>query len=164
MYFPQSTKLPKHFQYVIDTFERNDNKISSDIFQLKSDDVLAVVAEDLDRYGYKVERSKKKCDLIRVPVMYGINGSEELSFEVDAYHPEEKTVIEVEAGRGFTNYQFLKDFYESCMMQEVDYFCVAVRNDYKGHKDFESVRHFFSALYACQRMEIPLRGILVIGY
>lgn len=113
---------------------------------------------------FLVEQSKAKDDLIRVPVLYGENGKEFLSFEVDAYNVDTKTVVEVEAGRGYTNYQFLKDFFECCMMQDVDYFCVAIRKDYRGHKDFDSVCNFFTAMYASQRMILPLKGILVIGY
>ena len=97
-------------------------------------------------------------------MLYGENGREALSFEVDAYNPDLKAVLEVEAGRGFTNYQFLKDFFECCMMQETDYFCVAIRQDYRGHKDYESVCSFFSALYASRRLTLPLKGLLVIGY
>lgn len=164
MYFPNSTKLPQHMRLVVDAFGKKETLISSDQHQLKSDDVLAVLSGELMKCGYQVEKSKAKKDLVRVPVLYGQNGSEELSFEVDAYNDTYKTVVEIEAGRGFTNYQFLKDFFECCMMQEVEYFCVAVRKDYRGHKDYDSVCSFFAALYASRRMVLPLKGILVIGY
>jgi hypothetical protein len=164
IYFPNSTKIAKHLEPVITAFEKKEPSISSDKCQLVSDKVLAAVADDLEAAGFMVERGKAKSDLIRVPVLYGENGKEALSFEVDAYDPKTQTVIEVEAGRAFTNYQFLKDFYECCMMQGVEYFCVAVRNDYKGHKDFDAICKFFSALFASQRMALPLKGILVIGY
>lgn len=164
IYFPNSTKLPDHLRTVISAFENNEDRITSDTHQLKSDDVLSILAADLESGGYLVERSKAKSDLIRVPVLYGENGKETLSFEVDAYDPTNGTVIEIEAGRGFTNYQFLKDFFECCMMQNIEYFCVAIRKDYRGHKDFDSVCSFFAALFASQRMVLPLKGILVVGY
>jgi hypothetical protein len=164
VYYPNSTKLPGHLETVIKAFEKNEQFISSDSFQLVSNAVLAAIADDMENGGFLVERGKTKSDLIRVPVLYGENGSEDLSFEVDAYDPKSNTVVEVEAGRAFTNYQFLKDFFECCMMQNVDYFCVAVRKDYRGHKDYNSVCSFFSALFASRRMELPLKGILVIGY
>lgn len=164
IYYPNSTKLPTHLETVVSVFNRKENRITSDENTLKSDEVLARVADDLTAIGYNVEKSKAKPDLIRVPVLYGENGVETLAFEVDAYNHAEQTVIEIEAGRGFTNYQFLKDFFECCMMQNVDYFCVAVRKTYRGHKDFDSVCAFFSALFASGRMSLPLKGILVIGY
>ena len=163
-YFPNCTKIPEHLQGVITVFENNENQITSDSHQHKSDGVLAILTKDFIQCGFLVEQSKAKDDLIRVPVLYGENGKESLSFEVDAYNADTKTVVEVEAGRGYTNYQFLKDFFECCMMQDVDYFCVAIRKDYRGHKDFDSVCNFFTAMYASQGMILPLKGILVIGY
>ena len=164
LYFPNSTKLPEHLKKVISAFEINEFQITSDDYSLKSDEVLALLSAELLGSGFLVEKSKAKSDLIRVPVLYGENGKEALSFEVDAYDPTTQTVIEVEAGRGFTNYQFLKDFFECCMMQDVDYFCVAIRKDYRGHKDFDSVCKFFETLFASRRMNLPIKGILVIGY
>lgn len=66
-----------------------------------------------------------------------------MAFEVDGYSEDLQTVIEVEAGRAVTNYQFLKDFYEACMMQGVQYFCIAVKNTYRTSNDFEKVCNFF---------------------
>jgi hypothetical protein len=40
-------------------------------------------------------------------------------------------VVEVEAGRGVVNYQFLKDFFEACTMVGVEKLCIAVRNTTK---------------------------------
>ena len=126
--------------------------------------MLACVGPRLERICYSVEKSKRKEDKIRVPVLFGMNGKANLAFEVDAYSSKEKTVIEVEAGRAVTNDQFLKDFYEVCMMQGVEYFCIAVRNTYRSSKDFEKVCNFFQTLYISNRIQVPLKGILVIGY
>ena len=87
-----------------------------------------------------------------------------LAFEVDGYSEDFQTVIEVEAGHAVTNFQFLKDFYEACMMQGVQYFCIAVKKIYRTSNDFEKVCNFFQALYISNRLRIPLEGILVIGY
>jgi len=55
-------------------------------------------------------------------------------------------VVEVEAGRGVINNQFLKDFFQACMMDEVEYLGIAVRNIYEAaglkNSDFESVLRF----------------------
>lgn len=85
-------------------------------------------------------------------------------FEADALNPQNKTVVEVEAGRGVTNYQFLKDLFQACMMQEIEYLVIAVRNIYRGQKDFETVILFLDTLYASNRLKLPLKGILIIGY
>jgi len=86
------------------------------------------------------------------------------SFDADAYNELEGFVIEVEAGRGVTNYQFLKDLFQACMMHEVSYLAIAVRNKYRNSRDFEKVQTFFETLYASQRLTLPLKGILIIGY
>ena len=168
MYFPQNKIIETHLESLISVFREKQDEIDSETHQgtdnLESDLVLSYVAQGLERIGYDVEKSKKKEDKIRVPVLYGMNGQVNLAFEVDGYCKEHQTVIEVEAGRAVVNYQFLKDFYEACMMQGVRFFCVAVKNKYRSSKDFEKVCNFFQALYVSNRMDIPLEGVLVIGY
>lgn len=62
------------------------------------------------------------------------------------------------------NYQFLKDFFEACTMVAVDKLCIAVRNKYRAFNDFDRVCKFFEAMYASNRLGIPLSGLLIIGY
>ncbi|MBR5909782.1 MAG: hypothetical protein IKZ66_07440, partial [Schwartzia sp.] len=85
-------------------------------------------------------------------------------FEADGYFAECGYIVEIEAGRGVTNYQFLKDFFEACTMIGVDKLCIAVRNIYRTSNDFEKVCIFFETMYASNRIGIPLSNILVIGY
>ena len=168
MYFPQNNRIQEHLSRVIDVFNSVHDEIDSETHSgtnnLESDAVLAHVAPGLESIGYSVEKSKKREDKIRVPVLFGLNGRTNLAFEVDGYSPEEKTVIEVEAGRAVVNYQFLKDFFEACMMQGVEFFCIAVRNTYRSSKDFDKVCSYFQTLFISNRIQIPLKGILVIGY
>ena len=84
----------------------------------------------LEKIGFKVVSSKTKEGKITIPVLFKENGQIDVKFEADAYHPKEKIVLEVEAGRGVTNYQFLKDLFQACVMQDVDFFAVAIRQDY----------------------------------
>ena len=168
MFFPQNKIIETHLESLISVFREKQDEIDSETHQgtdnLESDLVLSYVSQGLERIGYDVEKSKKKEDKIRVPVLYGMNGQVNLAFEVDGYCKKHQTVIEVEAGRAVVNYRFLKDFYEACMMQGVRFFCVAVKNKYRSSKDFEKVCNFFQALYVSNRMDIPLEGVLVIGY
>ena len=103
-----------------------------------------------------------------MPVLFGRNGKAEKAFDADAYHEETGFVVEVEAGRGVVNNQFLKDLFQACMMHDVNYLAVAIRNLYGGggrsSKDFEVVVTFFDTLYASQRLQLPLRGVTIIGY
>lgn len=58
----------------------------------------------------------------------------------------------------------MKDIFQACMMFEVEYLIVAVRNTYRGHKDFEIVYAFLETLYISSRLHLPLKGILLVGY
>jgi hypothetical protein len=50
------------------------------------------------------------------------------------------------------------------MMQDVDYLGIAVRNKYRTSPDFDKVFAFFDTLYKSNRLELPLKGVLIIGY
>lgn len=164
MYFPENKEIETHLKKIVEVFIVNSAAIDSNSKKLESDEVLHIVSKGLEKEGYLVEKSKKQEEKIRVPVLFGHNGNINLAFEADAYSSKYHTVIEVEAGRAYTNYQFLKDFYEACMMHNVKYCCIAVKNIYRQSKDFEKVCNFFHALYVSNRVQIPLEGILIIGY
>ena len=125
---------------------------------------MAALSADLLRLGYRVEVSKKSIDKVQVPVLFGRNGQVDKSFEADAYDPATGTVLEIEAGRAVVNNAFLKDLFQACMMQDVDYAAIAVRIVYRRSKDFDRVATFFDTLYASRRLRLPLKGVLVIGY
>ena len=41
---------------------------------------------------------------------------------------------------------------------------LAVRNNYKNHDDFQTIYTFLETLYISNRLVIPLKGIVLIGY
>ena len=163
-FFPKSKVIPNHLKEVVDVFKIKSSEITSDDFTYGSNEVLEKIANDLEKINYKVEKSKKSIDKIKVPVLFGLNGKLEKYFDADGYNEETKTVIEVEAGRAVTNYQFLKDLFQACMMYEVDFLVIAVRKTYSKNQDFKTVITFFDTLYASGRLRLPLEEILIIGY
>ena len=164
-YYPLSDEPTQRVRKIVEVFEGAASEIDSTSHSIQvSDQVLAKVANQLQQIGFRVETGKKKDQKIKVPVLFGKNGIPSKSFEADAYLPDEGFVIEVEAGRGVTNYQFLKDLFQACMMHEVEYLAIAIRNIYHGSNDFEKVHSFFDTLYASNRLKLPLKGILIIGY
>lgn len=163
-FFPKHKVIPYHLNDILDVFVSNEISISSDCNTLYSNEVLDRIAHDLLELDFKVETSKKSKDKIKVPVLFGLNGKLEKYFDADAYSKDLKTVIEVEAGRAVSNYQFLKDLFQACMMHEVDFLVIAVRKTYGKNKDFETVITFFETLYTSQRLVLPLKGVLIIGY
>ena len=164
IYYPRSKKPPALARNVVACFENIASKIDSDSHGLTSDQVLASVAPGLIEAGFRVETGKTKSKKIPVPVLFGLNGAPEKSFEADACHEGIGFVLEVEAGRAVLNNEFLKDLFEACVMHNVNYLGIAVRRIYKASKDFQRVTLFFDTLYASNRLPLPLEGILVIGY
>lgn len=164
MYFPRNKSIDEVSAGVISSFNEIADKIDSDKFKFDSNEVLSIVRLQLEKHGFKVETGKKQNDKILIPVLYGKNGRIEKSFEVDAYSFESHYVVEVEAGRAVTNYQFLKDFFEACTMININKLCIAVRNVYNKNNDFDKVCTFFETLYSSKKFVVPLDTILIIGY
>lgn len=164
MYFPKSEEPPQLVRNVVAVFEAAEEEIEERFDETVSDVVLSIVRPGLERLGFEVETGKSAAEKIHVPVLFGLNGRLEKSFEADAWHRQGKIVLEVEAGRGYLNNQFLKDLFEACMMHDVEYCAIAVRNLYIKSPDFKKVCAFFETLYSGGRLRLPLKGVLIIGY
>ena len=149
---------------VVQAFKNEAKTISSSSYEHNSNRVLEALRKHLLEVGFEVESGKRRHEKVCVPVLFGRGGAPEKSFDADAYHRAFGFVLEVEAGRGVVNNQFLKDLFEACMMHEVKYLAIAIRKVYRGDKNFETVCRFFDTLYASNRLALPLEGILVIGY
>lgn len=163
-FFPRSQGVNEQIKSVIECFENVSDKIDSENHQLSSNEVLAIVRDDLEKIGFTVETGKSAQQKINVPVLFGLNNSIDKCFNADALSLDGKIVVEVEAGRAVDNNQFLKDIFQACMMHYVEYLVLAVRNTYRGNKDFERVFTFLETLYISNRLQLPLKGILLIGY
>ena len=162
--FPRSFGITKQIKEAIFCFEKNHTLIDSHKFNLNSNEVLEVVRLDLENIKFTVERSKSKDDKIRDPVLFGLNSKIDKFFDADGISEDLKIVLEVEAGRAYRNNQFLKDVFQACMMPSVEYLILAVRNTYAGTDDFESIFAFLETLYINGRLQLPLKGIVLIGY
>jgi len=164
-FYPKSLEAPQLIKEVVAAFHIIQKDVDSRTHtEQVSNVVLKAVTPHLQKIGFKVETGKKSGETIDVPVLFGRNGKPEKSFRADGYHEDGKIVVEIEAGRAVSNNQFLKDLFQACMMYDVDYLALAVRNEYRGSADFERVIAFFDTLYSSDRMRLPLKGIAVIGY
>lgn len=163
-YFPKSDRIPNHLTDIVRVFEKEQFNFDSEKYQYSSDEVLSFLRNGFEKLNYQVEKSKKRVDKIHVPVLFGKNGILDKYFEADGLNLETKTVIEIEAGRGVTNHQFLKDLFQASVMHDVEFLVISVRNIYRTSKDFDKVISFLDTLYASNRLKLPLKGILIIGY
>ncbi|GMN08971.1 hypothetical protein MTsPCn9_05730 [Croceitalea sp. MTPC9] len=163
-FFPRSHGITNEMEEIIECFKKVENQISSTDSKLHSNEVLDFLRPKLESINFKVETGKSKNEKIDVPVLFGYDNQIDKSFNADALSEDGKIVIEVEAGRAVDNNQFLKDIFQACMMFEVEYLVIAVRNEYRGADDFKKIYTFLETLYISSRLHLPLKGILLIGY
>jgi hypothetical protein len=122
---------------------------------------------DLESLGFVIEKDKTDSGKIAIPVLYGLNDKSDKQFYADGYHKDSRVVLEVEAAAAVANNRFLKDLFEACVMDDVDYCIIAVKNinlTSKGSKDFDTVVKFIDTIYASQKLVLPLKGVMIIGY
>ena len=163
-FFPRSRGVTNEIQKVIESFKAIESDIDSATNNLVSNEVLAKVRPYLEKQGYRVEIGKSTEEKIDVPVLFGRDNIIDKSFYADALSKDGRIVVEVEAGQATENHRFLKDIFEACMMFEVEYLVLAVRNIYRTHDDFTRIYTFLETLYISGRLQLPLKGILLIGY
>ena len=158
---------------VVAAFQSNEAKIGTENNKkgLTSDEVLQVLAGELEAAGWKVEKGKLRSQKIDRPVFYGENGKPALNYQIDAYHPLYRCGLEVEAGRGWMGNAVYRDLVQALVMVEVDHLILAVSNQYvyknKGKSissaDYENTIEVADALYGHNRLKLPY-GLTVIGY
>lgn len=163
-FFPRSQGITLQIQEVIDCFNATEHLFRSPDFEKPSNEVLEIVKPFLEKIGFTVESGKSSLQKISVPVLFGLDNRIDKAFNADAVSSDGKIVIEVEAGRAVVNNQFLKDIFQACMMFEVEYLVIAVRNNYRNADDFSRIYAFLETLYISNRLHLPLKGILLIGY
>ena len=170
-FFPRSHGMTNEMHDIVECFKEVDAEKNENV-HLKSNDMLALLRPGLETLGFQVETGKSKNEQIYVPVLFSDNNQIDKFFAADALSSDHKIVIEVEAGRAVRNNQFLKDIFQACMMYEVEYLVIAVLNEYvfnSGGKqvvgyDYKEVRTFLETMYINSRLQLPLKGILLIGY
>ena len=162
--FPRSAGLTNDLKSVIACFESVYEDIKSPANTFNSDSVLRHLRHLLEPLGLIIESGKAKGEKIPVPVLFGLNNRIDKSFDADGISNDGKIVLEIEAGRAVVNNAFLKDIFQACMMHEVHYLALAVRNDYRGSDDFQKVFSFLETLYISRRLVLSLAGIIIIGY
>src|SRR5919109_1877059 len=97
-YYPSRTRPPSWVHELLKVVAAARSMIdSATVDTLTSDRVLAHLRPGLLDLGYEVEAGKHRAEKIRRPVLFGDQGRERVSYEVDAVHDELGIVLEVEA-------------------------------------------------------------------
>ena len=171
--FPR-TEAPQTFvRMIVDAFKAHEAAISTLTLPKGkvSDEVLAEVSPSLQAIGFQVEASKARIDKLERPVFYGENGEPSLKYEVDAYQPEWRCGLEVEAGRAWMGNAVYRDIVLSTVMVDVDHLVLAVPLQYRFNvgsrqtvsRDYDNTLRLVETLFAHTRLKLPYR-MTVIGY
>lgn len=171
--FPR-TQAPPHFvPSLIAQFQANEPTIGTLHLQkgLTSNEVLAVLRPHLVAEGFDVEAGSKFEDKIMRPVFFGENSQPALQYQIDAWHPDWKAGLEIEAGRAWMGNAIYRDLIQALVMVEMEYLFLAVPNSYRykasgkvtESRDYDRTVAVAQALYAHSRVAMPF-SLCVVGY
>lgn len=168
-FYPSRDRAPDWVAGLVGAFAAVQDAIDSRTHTgVSSDQVLAAVRASIEAEGYLVETGKTKTGKITRPVLFGENGKAQVAYDVDGFHPDHRVVLEVEAGRGAANNADYRDIIRASLMVDARYLALAMMLDYRGGnqklKSYEQTRARVDAIYASDRLRLPLDGLLLIGY
>ena len=171
--YPKTAPPPEYADDIAEVFKAHEHEISTIELEkgLTSDAVLSIVRDRLLSIGFNVEGGKTKSKKILRPVFFGENGVPALQYEVDAYHPQWRCGMEIEAGRAWKGNAIYRDLIQGMVMSEVDTLVIAVSNSYKynasgrrnSSPDFDNAVRVADSLYGHSRFQMPY-SLMIIGY
>jgi hypothetical protein len=171
--FPRTQPPAPFLAHVVTVFERHHASISTLELEkgLTSDEALAILRHGLIDLGFEVEAGKHRDGKIKRPVFFGENGRPDLQFEVDAWHPEWKCGLEIEAGRAWMGNAVYRDLVQALVMVEMQHLILAVPQTYRYQtsgrmtisRDYENTVSVAEALYGHSRVRMPF-SLCVLGY
>lgn len=171
--FPRTAPPPQFAFAVVNAFRLHEETICTRTLAkgLTSDEVLATLRADLIDLGFQVEQGKTSAGKIKRPVFFGENGVPDLQYEIDAFHPEWRCGLEIEAGRAWMGNAVYRDLVQALVMVELDHLILAVPNGYRYQsggkttvsKDYENTCAVADALFGHSRMALPYH-LVVVGY
>ncbi len=168
-FYPSRSPPPTWVPQVVAAFTAGGAQIDSrSNHGVTSDAALAVVRPALVELGFDIESSKTKAGKIWRPVLFGEVGRPLVAYEVDGFHPQHGIVLEVEAGRGASNNADYRDLIRTSLIVDAEYLILGMMLEYNTGRmtmrSYERTRGQIDAIYASERLKLPFKGILLIGY
>jgi len=171
-YFPAWTSPPDWVAPLVGVIAAARASIDSGtVTGLTSDKVLASLRPSLQKLGYEIETGHTHGGKIRRPVLFGPQGRARVEYQVDGWHPDNRALLEVEAGRSARGNAVYRDLIRTSLIADADYFVLGVMRNYKygatrevnveSYKDSVST---IAAIYESRRLVLPFRGVLLFGY
>jgi len=168
-FYPSRSEPPAWVPDVVTAFAVAGAQIDSRANHgVTSDAALAALRPGLVALGFEVESGKTRAGRIHRPVLFGEMGRPRLAYEIDGFHPEHGIVLEVEAGRGAANNADYRDLIRTSLIVDADYLVLAMMLQYKAGttvmRSYERTREQIDAIYESERLRLPFRGVLLVGY
>jgi hypothetical protein len=164
--YPVNLPPPPWAEGVLDTFR--DVRTSIDSVKnhgVSSNGALSALRPGLKTQGFQVEDGP---DRISRPVLFKENGAVGIEYRVDGFHPQHGAILEVEAGRGAANNADYRDLVRTSLMVDSKFLVLAMMIEYrsggKTTRSYRNTRNRLDAIFASDRLKLPLDGILLIGY
>ncbi|WP_152650239.1 hypothetical protein [Demequina aestuarii] len=171
-YYPLNSTPPEWVGDVVDTVNRAELAISTfDAHTgLSSDAVLAELRPGLEALGFEVESGKGANQKVRRTVLYGENGVPEVNYDIDAFNDFIGVAVEVEAGRGAANGADYRDIVRTALILDANYLVLMQPYAYRSNPSATAIHAYSNsraqvdAIYQSRRLELPFKGVLLIGY
>lgn len=179
--FPNNVELPQIAQLVIASFNEHHQAFDSRNNQSiqKSNEVLRVMEEPLERLHFSVEKAMqgtRKGEKVKKVPRHGVLVGNAFThrLNVDAVNDEEKCVLEIEAGAAYHSGIF-KDIISVSLLDNIEIFILAVpvlyvtnhkaeKRQVKDNHLYANAVKLFEKIYRSQRLLLPFRCVVVIGY
>ena len=170
--FPRTWKPPAWVGRIVEIFRRHQCSISPEPpgEGLSSEEVLAVLAGDLEGLGFHIEKLKIAQGRVpRRPLSVGEPVAQH--YHVDVYHPEWHCCIAIEDGPAWTNDSIDEDGVEPLLVANADTLCLAVPGGPCGGipsagepgSEYGRALALAQVVYGRSRAYLPHRLVL-IGY
>jgi hypothetical protein len=168
-FYPSRSPAPEWVVKVVGAFSDAGSNIDSrSKHGVTSDAALAHLRPALVALGFEIEAGKTASGKIRRPVLFGESGRPVVAYEVDGFHPELGIVLEVEAGRGAAGNADYRDLVRTSLIVDAEYLILGMMLEYKTGKatmrSYERTRDQIDAIYASERLRLPFKGVLLVGY
>jgi hypothetical protein len=150
-------------------FEEVQASIDSRVTHRKSNEALGLLRPGLEAAKFVVEGGKGS-KTIRRPVHFGEFGDAGRTYRIDSYQKEWKLALEVEAGRALKGNAVYRDLIQTSLLVGVEFLALAVPLKYVygtikvTENSYLETKSILDAIYSSDRLQLPLRGILLIGY
>jgi hypothetical protein len=175
-FFPSFEQPPAWVEGLAGVFAANRALIDSMVVherRMESNDVLRAIADDLEaELGFAVEHGKHKLGRLPRPVFFGDEGTYLRTYEIDAFQQELGIALEVEAGRATMGNAIYRDLIQGSLMVDAQFLAIAVPMEYRYKSGTRTAREpsyaktysVIEAIYGSQRLLLPFRGLLLLGY